>query len=580
MRRAKVITNTKSYQTEKPFENGFMKQSNGLSDALGCGGFNSGGGWMGTLGGPDGGLPGYPAGAGSPQQLSDTTTLFTNLRWYVVSNFRQLLTELYVEIGLIKTIVDVPVDDGLRGGVTIKSKQLSEEQIGDLKIAMDRDDDLGVMGWGAKWNRLFGGGGILIIVGDQDPETPLDLASIKPDTEVIFRAVDMWELFWDQQNVEGYEPEAETEDFEFYDYYASRVHKSRIMRLKGMEAPSFIRPRFRGWGVSVVENLVRSINQYLKAADLTFEVLDEFKIDVYKVKNLVNTLLNPNGTQQIQKRIQLANWQKNYQHAVVMDSEDDWDHKQLSFAGLAEAQAGIRKQVAADMRMPITKLFGSSDSSNAMGTADQNDMENYNSMVESEVRNKLKYDILRLIEIRCQRMFGFIPDDIEIEFSPLRVLTAEQEENVKTQKWNRVFQAKQAGEITTIEFRDTCNKGNLFDVKLDTSTAAISEVESIKSDMLSAEVGSTGGEDDSAAEGDHSPEEGTDTGDPGANREDSRDPENPKPLAEYGAPGKPGGKGTDDSETRPSKDGSGGSNKVRSKESMTNSIRCWKAGDK
>lgn len=473
------------------------------------------GGFMGTLGGPNGSLPGYPAGFGSPQQLSDTTTIFSNLRWYFISNFRQVLTEVYVEIGLVKTIVDVPVDDGLRGGVTIKSKLLSEEEIEELKISLDRDDDLGTIGWAAKWNRLFGGAGILIIVGDQDPETELDLKSIGPDTEVTFRAVDMWELFWNQQNTDGYEPEIQTEDFEFYDYYASKVHKSRVMRLKGMEAPSFVRPRLRGWGVSVVENLVRSINQYFKSQDLTFEVMDEFKIDVYKIKNLVNTLLAPNGQQQVQGRVQLANWQKNYQHAVVMDSEDDWDHKQLSFTGLAETQAGIRKQVAADMRMPITKLFGSSDSASAMGTADQNDMENYNSMVESDVRNKIKYDILRLLEIKCQKLFGYIPDDLEIEFQPLRVLTAEQEENVKNAKYARLLQAKTSGLISDVEFRDACNKGNLFDVKLDTTAAALS----------AAQAGNDIPEHDGASEEkDKSPYKDTDSANPGGNRTDTRAP--------------------------------------------------------
>lgn len=455
------------------------------------------------------GPPGTPNGMGAYEQVSDTTTLFTNLRWYLVSNFRQLLSELYVEIGLIQTIVDVPVDDGLRGGITIKSKQLEEEEIKELQISIDRDGDLLTMGKGAKWTRLFGGGGIVIIVDDQDPESPLDLASIGPDTDIQFRAVDMWELYWDKQNTEGYDPEIQTEEFEFYDYYASKIHKSRVMRLKGPDAPSFIRPRLRGWGFSVVESLVRSINQYLKATDLTFEVLDEFKVDVYKMKNLINTLLMPNGANQVKERIGMANYQKNFQNAIVMDSEDDWDHKQLSFTGLAEAQAGIRKQVCSDLRMPATKLFGSSEAT-GLGNADQNDMENYNSMVESQVRNILKYDILRMIEIKCQKLFGRIPDDLEIEFKPLRVLSALDDETVKEKKFNRVFQAHTTGLITTQEFRDACNKGGLFDVKLDTNADALNPEDPQIGEVIE--------------EGKHSAFDVTDTLDPGANREDSRSP--------------------------------------------------------
>lgn len=469
--------------------------SNGLAQAVG---FNQN--FMGVG-------PGFPGSGGSPEQLSDTTTLFTNLRWYTVSNFRQLLSQLYVEIGLVQTIVCVPVDDGLRGGILIKSKQLQESEIRDLQISLDRDDDLGTAGSAAKWNRLYGGAGILILVDNQDPMTPLDLARIGPGTNVEFRAVDMWELFWDKQNTEGYDPELQSQDFEFYSYYSEKVHKSRVMRLKGIEAPSFIRPRLRGWGVSVVECLVRSLNQYLKATDLGFEVLDEFKVDIYKIKNLVNTLLSPNGTTAVKERIQLANFTKNYQHAVVMDSEDDWDHRNLSFAGLAEAMAGIRMQVAADMRMPITKLFGTSVSSGFQ--TDQNDMENYNSMVESQVRNKLKYDILRMCEIKCQMLFGFIPDDLELEFKPLRELTAVDQETVKTQKMARLELAAARGMVTELEYKDACNKGNLLDVQLDTVEDGLNPNDPGSEDVVS--------EDEV-----HDPKDDIDQDDPGADREDTR----------------------------------------------------------
>lgn len=440
------------------------------------------------------------------EQISDSGTMFKNLRWYFVSNLRQLLSELYCEIGLIQTIVDVPVDDALRGGVILKSKQLDEDEILKLINSLDRDDDINTVGQAAKWNRLFGGAGVLIMT-DQDPMQPLNIEAINKDTPLEFRAVDMWELFWDKQNTDGYDPSLQTENFEHYSYYAQQLHKSRVMRMKGLTAPSFLRPRLRGWGFSVVEKLVRSINQYIKATDLGFEVLDEFKLDVYKIKNLTTTLMSEVGATAVQKRVQMANWQKNYQNAIVMDSEDDFDHKQLSFAGLAEAMEGIRMQVASDMRMPITKLFGTSASKGF--ATDQNDMEVYNAMVEAEVRNKIKYDLLRVIEIKCQKLFGFIPDDLSIEFKPLRVLSAEQEENVKTQKFNRVLQAKQAGEITTFEFREACNKDALLSISLDNNLDQLNTDDPEIAALVAGEP---------------DPLDTKDVEDPGANREDTRKP--------------------------------------------------------
>lgn len=431
------------------------KVENGLSDALGLtqgigGGINP---W------------GFPFNQGVPgtATVENVGTIFKNLRWYLISNMRQVLSQAYVEIGLIQTICDVPVDDALRGGVTIKSKQLDEEQIQDLKNSIDRDNDLETVGQAAKWNRLYGGGAILIFT-DQDPEEPINLEAIDENSELEFRSADMWEILFDIQNTDAYDPSSMNFDAEYYSYYGQKIHKSRVLILKGITAPSFVRPRLRGWGFSVVEILVRSINQYLKGTDLAFEVLDEYKIDVFKIKGLTQALMSPKGEEQIRKRIQLANMQKNYQNALSMDSEDDWDHKQLSFQGIGEAMLQIRMQVAADMRMPMTKLFGISAAGFNSG---EDDIEVYNAMVESQVRSKIKSIILKMLEVKCQALFNFIPDDLSIEFEPLRVMSSEQMENIKTQEFNRLLAAAQGGYITPKEFREACNKANLFKTSLD-----------------------------------------------------------------------------------------------------------------
>lgn len=430
---------------------------NGLASAVF--GFN-------PFGGPFGG---GPFGPSIGTELNQPTTLFVNNRWYFVSNFRQLLSESYVEQWLLQAACDVPVDDAFRGGIEIKSQQLSPKQVQELKTEMERQDDLGTMAQGFKWNRLFGGAGILSIT-DQDPMTPLNVKAIKNNSPLDFRAVDMWELYWDQQNTEGFDSALQDMDFEFYSYYSKELHKSRVMKLKGLTAPSFLRPRLRGWGFSIVEVMVAPINQFLKANNLIFEILDEAKVDVYKMKNLANTLINACGAQKVQTRIQLANQQKNYQSAIIMDSEDDFIQKQLTFAGIADILKELRMGVASALRMPLTKLFGISAAGFSSG---EDDIENYNSMVESTIRQKAKYDILRMMELRCQKLFGFIPDDLTIEFEPLRVLSSEQEETVKTQKFARLMQARTTGEISALEFRDACNKDDLLGIQL--STAGVSD---------------------------------------------------------------------------------------------------------
>lgn len=407
------------------------------------------------------GMYGFGGDGGAP--VGNSLNLFSNLRNTLVTNYRQMLSQAYVEIGLVATIIDVPVDDALRGELTIMSGQLSEEEIEDLKNEIDSDDDLTTAGYAMKWDRLFGGGAVVIMT-DQDPASQLDIEAIGPDSLLEFRAVDQWELY----GADGVKPdgtETPIEESPVYNYYGNPLHRSRVLKINGKKPPSFVRGRVRGWGLSVVESLVRSINQYLKSTNLTYEVLDEFKVDVYKINGLVNTLFLPGGSSKVMQTVQNINLRKNYQSAIVIDKDDDWQQKQLSFAGLAEAQEGIRMQVASDMRMPICKLFGSQ--AGGLNPDDESDLEIYNGMVESEVREKLKRPIKTMIQLKCQKLFGYIPDDLKFNFPPMRILKATDEEIVKTSKFTRSLSALQAGALTMEEFRDNCNKERLFSVHLD-----------------------------------------------------------------------------------------------------------------
>lgn len=429
----------------------------GYANSLGAGGLGIPFGGLNSTG-----LPNFFPG--DEQTLSQWNTLFDNLRYYLLSNNRQLISYCIAQIGLIRTICDVPVADALRGGIEIKTEQLNEQQVAQLMRLLEEKKDLNAVGRTMSKVRGFGGGGVVILT-DQDPKTPLDMNAINERTPIEFKPADMWELFWDIPDTGEYDPSIAIENVEMYRWYNVSVHKSRVMPMVGIEAPSFLRPRLRGWGLSELEILVRGVNQFLKSQNVTFEVLDEFKIDVYKIKNLLNSLLTPIGQANVRNRIILSNQIKNFQKALVMDSEDDFDHKQLTFAGIPEIMAQFRIQICADMRMPMTKLFGISFS--GLSSTDEGDFEVYNGMIESEVRGKIKSPIMQVVKIRCQQLFGFVPDDLTIDFKPLSVLSAEGEEKVKDAKFNRIFQAVQANKITDKEFRERCNHDNLLGKPLD-----------------------------------------------------------------------------------------------------------------
>lgn len=410
---------------------------------------------------------------GQTTQLNQTDTLWINNRWYLISNLRQLLSQIYVEHGIIQTLIDQPVDDAFRSGFEIKTGQLDADEIEELMIYCERERVINGIMQAVKWARLYGGGAILLIT-DQDPQTPLNMARIREETPIEFRAVDLWELYYDQLNTQGdVMANADAKQREFYDYYGHKVHKSRVYPISGKEAPSFIRPRLRGWGMSEVERVVTSLNQYMKNQNVIFELLDEAKVDVYRMKGFNSALLNSAGTAKVAARIQHANMIKNYNNALTMDVEDEWEQKQITFAGLAEVLVQIRQGIAADLKMPVTKLFGISASGFNSG---EDDIENYNSMIEGEVRGKVKFIVVDMLQIACQKLFGFIPDDLMISFNPLRILNAKEEEEVKNHQFNRTMSAYQSGIMNPKDTKAAMNKDSLLPVEIDENEDALPPV--------------------------------------------------------------------------------------------------------
>ena len=416
-----------------------------------------------------------------PVQVSQLDTVEKNLRYGLITNNYALLSRCYMEYGLCASLIDTPVDDAFRGGIKIYTKQLDEEQVEKLSVTIDRNRDLLVASQACKWDRLFGGAGVIIVLSDQDPATPLDIKAINQDSELKFQSCNLWELFF-TQNVNGewqmpesgegapleesIESSAGFVNPEFYHYYSCKLHSSRLLKLIGVEPPSFLRGQLRGWGASMLESIIRPLNSFLKMDDLTFELLDESKVDVYKMAGLNTSVASAEGTELVRKRISIANMQKNYQHAITMDVEDDFDYKNLtgSFAGIAEMAKENRIAMAGCLRMPQNKIWGQSATGFSSG---QDDLENYAALVEGQVRDKIRWHIQTMVELRCQQMYGMIPSDLKIEFESLRIMSSEQEETVKSSKFARLMQARERGEISRYEFREACNKDKLLGISLD-----------------------------------------------------------------------------------------------------------------
>lgn len=417
----------------------------------------------------------YGQNNGNPYEptISTPATLLESADYGILTLNRTGITYAYKTFSMAQKVVDAPVDDAFRGGIEIKIPEISDaEDMAELYEAMEMGNDLETAKLVMKWDRLFGGAG-LIVNTDQDPSTPLNPARLN-NGRLGFIAADRWELIlsglmtagpgYDSLGVTQLELARDQYGYASlgrYNYYGVPLDDTRVCKVAGREAPSLIRPRLQGWGISVLEGCLREINTYIKFQNLLFELADEAKIDVYGIEQFNEQLATAQGTALIKLRIGLANWIKNYKNALVMDKEDTYEQKQIAFSGLADIMEQFRVSLCAATGIPYNKLFGASATGFGSG---EDAMENYSALIDTEVRAKANPLLRAIVGLRCHQVFGFRPK-FTIEWKPLRVLTGVEEEQVKTSKQARVMALRAADQITGKEADEILHKENLLTIE-------------------------------------------------------------------------------------------------------------------
>lgn len=422
------------------------------------------------VGGIFSGLPYYA------QTIAQPWTLIQGNAYTPFSLNRIGLSYSFMSQGLVQTIVTQPVADAFRGGFRITSSELGGDNSKDIQLLLNElkrprrknkfvrkinpnagynigNSDIQTMIAVLNWSRLYGGAG-LIINTTQDFRTPLDVDSIGEGDPLEFIAADRWELIL--SNVDIWNEQNQTP----FNYYGCPLNRTRVIKVLGTEAPSYIRLRLQGWGMSVLEPCVRAINSFIKFENLIFELLDEAKVDVYKIQGFNDQLLTDEGTANTTRRVALGNRLKNYQNALAMDTEDDWSQKQITWSGLAEIWNELRMNLSSALKIPMNKLFGQSATGFGGG---QDALENYNSIVE-QIRVDAEPVVTEVIDLRCQQLFGYVPE-YTIAWAPLKILDGAEAEVVKTSQQNRALALFQQRLVTGREVSRILKDDNLLTIE-------------------------------------------------------------------------------------------------------------------
>ena len=364
----------------------------------------------------------------------------------------ELLTSLYRDNWIVQNIVTTIPDDIIRKWYELKTS-VDPEYIDKFKRLERKTHLRKKLALGMYWGRLYGGAaGIILIKGQDDLSQPLDLDAVMPDSFLGLQILDRWTGVYPSGQLVT---DSEDSDYGLPEYYTIRqderlianVHHSRVVRFIGRELPWLEQVTEQYWGESEIEaiyaEIVRRDNVAAIIAGLTFRAyLDYMEAD--GLDQLLGT-----GNAEMQRRF----WNTMQAQSVmesnfgmrILNKGDVIHNRQYTFTGLPEVYDRVMMDVAGAARTPVTKLFGRSPAGlNATGEADLN---NYYDYIDSVRENYFRDILEKLLPIMALSCWGEIPDDLDIDFPPMREADASELADITQKQSGAIISAYQSNLI-------------------------------------------------------------------------------------------------------------------------------------
>ena len=363
----------------------------------------------------------------------------------------ELLTTLYRENWVVQNITQLIPDDVIRKWYEVRSS-IAPEYI-DRLTRIERKTRLREkVKQGMYWARLYGGAaGIIMIKGQDDLSTPLDLDSVMPDSFLGLQVLDRWTGVYPSSDTVT---DPEDSDFGLPEYYTIRdeergymvanVHHSRVVRFTGRELPWLEQVTELYWGESEIESiyqdLIRHDNVAANMASLTFRANV-----TYMETDGLDQLLGTANTE-MQRRFwnvmaAQSMMESNFGTRIVNKGDVMHQH-QYTFSGLADVYDRMMMDVSGAARIPVTKLFGRSPAGlNATG---ESDLKNYYDYIDTIRDTSFRAVIERLLPVLALSAWGRIQDDLDIDFAPMDTPTAAENADVVQKRTAAIVTAYQA----------------------------------------------------------------------------------------------------------------------------------------
>lgn len=347
---------------------------------------------------------------------------------YVMERFTwdyYTLNILFRDNWIAKAIIEKPANEMLKNGFSIHS-QIEPDKIDKIMNIWQKTKTQNKFLKCLKWARLYGGCLLIPMIENQgDLSKPLEYETIMPDSYKGCFTVDRWS---------GVSPSIELVDNitdpdfgqpEYYDVSDNttgktfRIHHSRVIKMIGREMPYWEEIAETYWGASELEHVYTELKKRDDtSANISFLIFLA-NIRVFKMDGMSQMLSigDQQAAQRVYETMKTMNHLMCNTGTLAIDKEEDFAMHGYNFTGINDVYESFMLDISGAAEIPVDKLFGRSPSGFNSGAET---LQNYYDTIDEKRETYVREPLEKIVKIITMSALGEIPDDIEIDFNPVR----------------------------------------------------------------------------------------------------------------------------------------------------------------
>ncbi|MFC0227416.1 DUF1073 domain-containing protein [Serratia aquatilis] len=318
----------------------------------------------------------------------------------------------YIENWVARAIVDFPVEDATR-----EWRNFSTDDAKRLQEAEKRFCIQAITQEAFKWAGVYGGAGVLMIT-DQDLAKPLNIKKIKKGSLKKLKVLDRMLISGQNYNVTDIMADNYMRPEIFRVNGGQQdIHHSHFVIAPGAALPLRLRLINGGWDDSQLRRCLEDIKDSVSAKGGIASLILEANVDTISRQNLSNDLSSGDMDEAIAKRYRLFGMMKSLFRLALLDSNEVFERKPITFGGLGEILSVLMEWTSGASGIPMTRLFGVQ--AKGLGDSGQGDMNNYNNSIRGQQNTKFRPFLTKLDAVWIRSTLGAMPEGFDFEFSPL-----------------------------------------------------------------------------------------------------------------------------------------------------------------